>query len=224
MLCVKPIKFDHNATRKSFFWGCTHTYHDPHWPIPLWRMRGYSSVEEHAQGIKEKINSTCSTTDTLFLLGDGFLTSSPEQVEEFLLGLNPQIQYIWGNHESSITRLYRKYRDTLYGQSIVLSENTEIYPLKWKNLTFWGNYLEININGQCLVLSHYPFKVFNNSKQNYFALHSHCHNSLASSSIDAQEGKILDVGVDAFLDGPVSFDKIKEIMNKKPNKSFDKHH
>lgn len=221
MFATKPIKFEHNAQSKSYFWGCTHVHHQQ--PF-IWKARGYNSPEEYAVATKEKINATCTEKDTLFLLGDGFLTSSPEMVEEFWFGLKPKIQYIWGNHESSTTRLYRKYRDEQYGKAIILSENTEIYPLYQKNLTFWGNYLEININGQCIVLSHYPFLVWNNSRDNFWSLHSHCHYSLPSSKIEATQGKILDVGVDGHKDAPISFDTIKSIMANKQQVSHDNHH
>lgn len=221
---LKELKFQHNDNQKIFFWGCTHIFHAPKWDEPLWKLRGYDSVESHAKSLKEKINSLCRPQDVLFLLGDGFLTSTPEQVEEYLFQLNPKIQYLWGNHESSMIRLYRKHRDYQYGNLVTFNENDEIYPLRYKNLTYWGNYLECWINKRFFVLQHFPSKVWNHSKIGAGNLHSHCHGGLPSSLPDAQEGRILDCGVDVFPDGPVSFERICEIMDKKDIKSVDRHH
>lgn len=218
---LKPIKFEQTETQKIYFWGCTHVFHKKDF---IWQKRGYSSMEEHAEAIRNKINSTCTEHDILFHLGDGFLNSSIEQVEPYLHSLKPKIQYILGNHESSITKLYRKYRDYQYGHLINFNENTEIYPLTYKSITFWGNYLECYINKREFVLSHFPFKVFNSSARGALHCHSHCHGELPSSLPDAKEGLILDVGVDVFSERPVSLDKVLEIMDKKEVKHFDDHH
>jgi calcineurin-like phosphoesterase family protein len=218
---LKPIKFEQTETQKIYFWGCTHVFHKKDF---IWQKRGYSSMEEHAEAIRNKINSTCTEHDILFHLGDGFLNSSIEQVEPYLHSLKPKIQYILGNHESSITKLYRKYRDYQYGHLINFNENTEIYPLTYKSITFWGNYLECYINKREFVLSHFPFKVFNSSARGALHCHSHCHGGLPSSLPDAKEGLILDVGVDVFSERPVSLDKVLEIMDKKEVKHFDDHH
>ena len=103
------MKLNQSTDTKIYFWGCTHIFHDPNWEIPIWNSRGYKSVDEHAESIRYKINSTCSQSDILIHLGDGFLNSSPEKVESYLNSLNTNIYYIWGNHESSTYKLYLKF-------------------------------------------------------------------------------------------------------------------
>lgn len=219
---LENLKFKETPDSKIYFWGCTHIFHDPKWPVPLWRLRGYDSVKAHAESIRNKINNTCNENSSLFLMGDGFLNSSPEQVEEFLFSLKPQIHYLFGNHESSMIRLYRKYRDINYPELAHL--DLEIYPLKYKNLTFHGYYLECTINYKKCILQHFPIQVFNYSKHGSFMLHSHNHGGLVTSLPSYSEGKILDCGVDVFPDGPISFYEIEEIMKGKSIKKLDMHH
>jgi len=211
-----------------FFWGCSHIFHNPNWPVPIWKSRGYNSVEEHTEGLREKINKVCSKDSLLFLLGDGWLNSSVEQVDQFLDTLNPSVAYIWGNHESSTSKIYRREVDNYLSRNN-LYPNIEIYPFKYKNITFCGNYLELEVrmlSGRKtnFVLSHFPFKVFNNAKRGWAHLHSHNHGTLPSSLPAAQEGKILETSVDVFPDGPVSLDRVVEILDKKQHKTFDAHH
>lgn len=221
---LQPIKFENTDNSKVYFWGCLHVFHDPKWDVPIWKGRGYNSVEEHAQGIKDKINNTCGPEDHLFIIGDGFLNSTPEQCANFLFSLNPTIHYLFGNHESSTIKLYRQYRDYQYEYIVGFNKNDEVYPLKYRNLVFWGNYLEIQIGKKLCVLSHYPIRVFNNSARGSYMIHSHCHGGLESSYPKSKEGLILETSVDVFPDGPVSFDEVHEIMRNKDIKSFDKHH
>lgn len=217
---LKPLKFKHSEESKIYFWGCLHVFHKQNF---IWQKRGYNSIEEHVEAIKNKINITCRPQDKLFIIGDGFLNSEPKQIEDFLFSLNPSILYIYGNHESSIVKLYRKYRDYQYGKLINFNEDTEIYPLSYNNITFYGNYLECWINKQPIIIQHFPLKVWNYMKFSYM-LHSHNHGGLASSLPDANDGKILDTGIDVFPDAPICFSKIKEIMDKKEVRSFDSHH
>lgn len=215
------LKFKHNDQQKVNFWGCTHIYHDPKWDIPIWKQRGYNSVGEHAIALKDKINNNCDRTSVLIHFGDGFLNSTPEQVEEYIFSLNTHICYLWGNHESSTARLYKKYKSKLFPS---LSYEQDVYPLTYNNITFLGNYAEITVNSQVIICQHFPLKVWNYSKNGAWKIHSHNHGGLLSSLPNADEGKILDVGVDVFPDKPLPFDELQLIMNRKSHKAFDKHH
>lgn len=224
----KRVKLIHNTDSKVFFWGCLHVFHDPKWDVPIWKSRGYDSVSAHANGIREKINNTCSKNDTLIILGDGFLNSSPDQVEAYLLSLNPNILYQNGNHESSMSRIYRREVDKYLNSYGINDKELEIYPFEYKNITFLSEYVEydLKINNANLSVAafHYPIKVFNGAHRMGCHIHSHNHAGLKSSLPDAQEGKILETSVDVFPNGPLSADKLLEIMNKKEHKRFDNHH
>jgi calcineurin-like phosphoesterase family protein len=215
---LKILRFSHGEAPNTrvFFWGCTHVFHQQ--PF-IWKDRGHSSVEEHADSILTKINNKCTQNDILIHLGDGFLNSTPEMVDEFLGFINPRVYYLWGNHESSMTKLYRNiYKKDHQGIF------TEIYPLVRKNVTFCGHYLECIVNGQYIVAQHFPLTVWNHSKHGSWHVHSHCHGHLATSSPNHKMGKILETDVDTFPDGPVSFDEIKAIMDTKSIVSVDNLH
>ncbi len=224
----KTFKLD-RKNQEIYFWACTHIFHKcEHWEIPLWKIRGYESALDHANGIRNKINKICNTGSLLFILGDGFLSSTVEEVEGFLSSLSPSIAYIYGNHESSVFKIYRREVDN-YIKNNMIEPNIEIYPFTYKNITFLGNQVETEIKlldgRKCnFVLNHFPLKVFNNAARNFCHLHSHNHGSLKSSWPNAQEGKILEVSVDVFPDGPVSVEQVMKIMDKKLHKKFDSHH
>ena len=207
---------------KIYFWGCTHIFHDPKWPVPLWKSRGYNSVQEHADQLLHKINSTVRDTDVLFHLGDGFLNSTPEMVDAYLDRINcKKINYLFGNHESSVKRIYKKHKKSLHPN---IAESVNIFPLNYKNITFWGKSEEFVLDGNLFTIQHFPLKIWDETKHGAMHLHSHCHGGLPSSLPDAQDGKILDVGVDVFPDAPVSLSRVLEIMAKKDIKKFDAHH
>jgi hypothetical protein len=212
------MKLSKTHDQNIYFWGCTHIYHNPKWPSPLWKKRGYSSVEEYANSVRTKINTTCRPNDVLIHLGDGFLNSTPEAVETYLQSLVPKIYYIWGNHESSMYKLYLKYKKMQYPN---IPDDVEIHPLTHNNITFLGYYKEIKINDINITLQHFPITVWNKCKKGHIHIHSHNHGGLKSSLPNANEGKILDVGVDVFPNSPPSFDAIIKIMNSKEIKKLD---
>jgi calcineurin-like phosphoesterase family protein len=215
---LKPLKLIHNESQKIYFWSDTHVFHDKSF---TWEKRGYSSILDHTNGIRDKINNVCTENDILFHLGDVFLTSTLEEAENFLFSLKPKVNILWGNHESKTSKLYLKYKNFIYPR---FPDEVEVYPLTYKNITFYGHYLECIINKQICILQHFPLKIWNNCKFGTWQLCGHSHGGLESSLPFANEGKILDCGVDVFSEAPVSFDKVKEIMDKKDIKSFDENH
>lgn len=73
-----------------------------------------------------------------------------------------------------------------------------------------GQYHEIwekTIEEQHIVVCHYPLRVWPKSHYGSWLLHGHCHGCLVPI------GKQLDVGVDACMYAPISFDTIKKIMD-----------
>jgi calcineurin-like phosphoesterase family protein len=71
------------------------------------------------------------------------------------------------------------------------------------------DYAEIKVDGQKLILSHYPHAIWNGSHHGSWHLHGHCHGSYHV------DGKILDVGIDNHPDHQVfSFDEVREHMGK----------
>ena len=90
-------------------------------------------------------------------------------------------------------------------------------------MTFLGYYKEIIVNGQMIVLHHYPHQIFNQMQKFAYQLSGHSHNSNPSTQISSKEGKILDVGWDGH-NKPLDFDEIQAIMASKQHKKRDSYH
>lgn len=199
----------------AFFTSDSHFYHAKSF---VYEARGYDSVSSHNDGIIREINETVKETDTLFHLGDFGLNIKFDQFNEILSKINCQnIFFMWGNHNSCVRQAYE---DSLYRD--YSRRDVEVYPIRYRNLNFIGNYAEISINGQYMVLCHYPIFSWNYMKKGSWMLHGHEHSAVPNHLPDGVDGKILDVGLDHFK-RPISFSTIKSIMERKNVKSIGHH-
>ena len=76
----------------------------------------------------------------------------------------------------------------------------------------------ISISGQSLVLFHYAMRVWNKSGHGAIQLYGHSHNNLEG---DAQS---CDVGVDAWMFQPITFEMIKQKLSTYPKRVEPDHH
>jgi len=214
----KNIKHKWEDRNKIFFSSDWHNYHDPKWDIPIWKMRGYNSPQESVDDVVSKINAKVKEDDFLYFLGDGFLNATDEQVLEWLSRINcKNINYIYGNHESNIFRIYRQAVLEKYGDPEI-----EVYPMRFNNVVFLGNYQEIYIGKKLIVLQHFPIKTWNNNSRNSFHLHGHSHNTDKSRNPEHPMGKCLDCSWDWKKD-IWSFEEIEDVMSTKEMQIFDHH-
>lgn len=223
------LKFKQTEEQKVYWISDTHFNHNPKWKVPLWEQRGFKSSEEHTDGVINKINEIVRPNDILFHLGDFCLNTSESQFEELLSRINCQhIHYIWGNHNSRIDQAYKKsvtdYLRSIYGDGHYNhSEEIEIYPTRYRNLIFIGNYAEVVVDGRYFILSHYPIQVVNHMKDGAIHLTGHSHYNLPFSQADNLDAKILDVGFDGF-GKPLSTEEVLKIMNTKKIFQSGDHH
>lgn len=223
----KILKFNWNERKKLFFSSDWHNYHNPiHWKEPIWKTRGYKDHIESLNDVANKINNRVKEDDILFFLGDGFLNATDGQVQDWFYRINCQnIQFIFGNHESNTYRMYREEMKETQSFSDVEDE-IEIYPYKMQrsltNVTFLGNYQEIQVGKQRISLSHFPFHVFNKSHKGAWALSGHSHNTDKTRNPDYPHGKYLDVGWDWKKD-IWSYDEIEDVMSTKSISIKDHH-
>ena len=209
MLKTLKIKGDES---KIFFWGCLHIFHKQ--PF-IWQARGYSSPEEHAEDVLDKINEVVAPDDMLFLLGDTFLNVPSVQACKDWLGRIKcqQVAILFGNHNAGISDLCREQ----------WGDDNEYYPVEISfGKYIYGHYLEVEINGKLCTLSHFPLAVWNKSHHGAFNLHSHNHGTFIPSLPSDKTAKRLDCGRDVF-DKPVSFKEIREIMKLKNTEIVDHH-
>lgn len=165
----RVLHFKQTEASKVFVVSDTHWNHNPKWPIPLWKSRGYSSVEESNEHMINAINAKVGENDTLIHLGDITLNCSEEQFEYFIGSIKcKNIYLLWGNHNSPSWNIYQREVKKLYftrgyteynydsngqkqvcGMPIELpATDIEVYPFRYKNIIFMGNYAEVTVDGK----------------------------------------------------------------------------
>jgi calcineurin-like phosphoesterase family protein len=239
---LKPLKFK-GEDKNFFFAGCLHHRHRPAWNNPLWKMRGFESGEEHDEFQIQAWNKVCNKDSIVFLLGDTiFNDPKGNEFQNLFRRLNFKQVFVQpGNHFSGWLQNYRsslswKYPDLVMLDGTILAE---VYPLddmsstyeaslNEKILTYIPNYAELDINGLQISICHYAIRSWNKMARHSWMLHSHEHcSSRESDWLTTDCGKIADVGYENLLkynDGaPVSLEKLKKIMDKKPYKPEGHH-
>ena len=151
--------------------------------------RPFESVEHMEIEMISRWNSRVTQQDTVYILGD-FVMDKKDKLKSILNRLNGTIRLVRGNHDKIIK-----------GAAV--------------NLFDWvKDYYELKSPcGTKIVLSHYPFEVWNRSHHGSWHLHGHSHGTL-----DFKDIKRLDVGVDEHDFYPISIDEVAEIMK---NRGFD---
>lgn len=179
----------------------------------VWQARGYNSVQEHDEGVIKTLNETVRPNDILIFLGDFCLNTTFTQFDAYLDKIACQnLWALWGNHNNPHEKnVYRK-----------LVGDKEQYPVKYKNMTYYGHYMEAILNGQFVVLFHYPIWVWNEMKNGSWMLCGHSHYSFPHTKADNQYGKILDVGWDGH-GKPWTLEEISAVMADKQFVALDHH-
>jgi calcineurin-like phosphoesterase family protein len=233
---VKKLNFK-GKNENFFFLGCLHHNHVcKHWTVPLWKMRGFDSVEEHNQFQIQKWNEVCDENSIVFLLGDTIF-DDPKGLNFINLLNRLRFSKLYaqpGNHFSGWLQNYKKtlgekFPGALEQDRIIY----EVYPLQQsitfgKDIFFIPNYAELDINGLQIVISHYAIRSWNQMSKNSIMLHSHEHlSSDLSDWENLDNGKIADVGYESLLKynngAPISLEKLMKYMHKKQYKSEGHH-
>lgn len=214
-LFYKPVKI--NAKDEDILvWGCPHWGHEClRWATPLWKMRGFSSLDDHDLSLINKWNLKASEETVGFLLGD--LAFGKDAEKNLLHILNrlyyKEIYLLFGNHHAGVRQLFEKCE----GNKMMIGN---------KKVIFTPNYLEAFINGQPVVYSHYPLLSWNGQGKGSFMLYSHVHGKLEQSDLGKRyvnSGcRSLEMSVEKWP-APASFREIKNILLKREAVSFDGH-
>jgi calcineurin-like phosphoesterase family protein len=153
--------------------------------------RPFNSIEEMNEEIVKNWNAKVGKNDICFFLGDlGFPRNAKtyHELESIVRSLNgKEIHFIRGNHDKD-----------LKGATKALFSS-------------FLDYMEVEIDGQFIVMSHYPMLTFNKSFYGSWMLHGHCHGNLPEDSLS----KRIDVGIDCWNYSPVSFEELKIKMSTK---------
>lgn len=171
---------------------------DPHFGhknILKYSKRPFDTIQEHDEALIANWNSVVRPDDTIYLLGD--------------------VSF----HDNDRTR---KILQRLMGHKHLIRGNHDKKRMKGDLLGFFawvGDYKEVTIDEQFIVLCHYAFETWNRSHRGSWSLHGHSHGTLPS----AEWQRRVDVGVDVWNYFPVSFEQLKSHMKNKTFKAVDHH-
>ena len=213
-LFYKPIKIKH-PDEDILFWGCIHKNHKcERWDNPLWKQRGYNSVEEHDRKNIENWNSKASSYTIGVLLGDNLFGSGGKSAFDDLIN---SLTFKWlyampGNHYSGWWQAFESAEQNIlqYGEKTVI---------------FLPNYAEFIVNGQSVVCSHYPHISWNGQGGGSYMLYSHVHGNLDKSELGrlyVKTGRNMEVSVEKYP-SPVNFKEIRGFMSNREVTSPDHH-
>jgi len=208
------MKLTINTTlTKNKIWYCGDT-HFCHRQSFIYEVRGYKSPEEHTWAVINKINEQAAPQDYIFHLGDFGLNYTQNDFEMIISKINCQnIYYIAGNHNSRISEAYRHEVYLQFNR-----DDIEVYPIRYKNIIFVGDYVEATIDKQFIIMQHYPIYSWNQMKKGAWQLHGHQH-----CKGNLETGKVFDCGWDRDK-RMYSHEEMIEIMSKKQIASDGSHH
>jgi len=178
----------------TWFTSDTHYFHGN---IIKYCNRPFSNVEEMNEALITNYNSVVKPKDTIYHLGD-FGFAHIDKIKYIASRLNGNKILLYGNHDKVIRNAPKGTFDSSFN--------------------FIRDYLEINVNGQKIILCHYPMLTWNASGRGSIMLHGHAHGKTNYGHI--KNGKILDVGVDVHNYFPISFDDVMKIMEKRVSEDY----
>jgi len=162
--------------------------------ISAGKGRPFKSLDEMANVLIKNWNNKVSKGDDVYCLGDMFWDMNEYQIQAFMDKLNGNKHLITGNHD----RIPQNVKSN-----------------RWVEIT---NYKELSIDHKKVVLSHFPIFEWEWFYNGSYHLHGHTHGTLNLAEYtlqrDRPNGNCWDVGVDNNNFEPLTFDEIKEKIDK----------
>lgn len=193
--------YQFTTIHNNIFWTS-----DTHWShnnIIKYCKRPFSSVEEMNETLIKNWNSVVKSEDIVFHLGD-FMFGNVNRFWDFRSRLNGKIYLIHGNHDYE-----------LMDKGNIEGGFEMVVPQ-----------MKIVVDGQKIYLNHFPMLTFDGiyKEKPCWQLFGHVHSSPIAVSPDIDRLKYLlptqyDVGVDNNNYTPISFEQVKEIINKQLQKA-----
>ena len=136
----------------------------------------------------------------------------------------------WGNHNSGVKTVYAEELRRQFPQCFDGNEMIhEVYPLTMqvdgnpnKTVVFLPEYVEFTINGQRIIMCHFPIYSHNKVGHGSWMICGHSHGSCKLTHKDKGMGKRLDVGIESF-GRPITFGELKAFMAKREIHLVDHH-
>lgn len=184
--------------------------------------RDFLTLEKMNHAMINSINSFVMPDDILYHLGD-WSFGGIESIWQFRQRINcKNIHLILGNHDEHIKK--NKILPNCHNPFIDVEDTPKsLYyrevPAK-ELFTTVQNYLELKIDKQVIVLSHFPIQEWYEMDRNSIHLHGHCHHKLDSDDLNLYY-KRMDVGIDWEEFRPYSLEEIIQIMTKRKIKQHN---
>jgi calcineurin-like phosphoesterase family protein len=164
----------------------------------------FSNLREMNEHLVEEWNKVVPEDALVFDLGDISIGDSKATLR-YLEKLNGFIIHLKGNHNNQ--EEYDMFQEALKEKHIFKNTPT----------------MEVKINGQLIVMCHYPFAVWNKQHHGSWHLFGHSHGTLPVNN-----KKTIDVGIDSIKNifgqyRPVSLQEIRSIMETRVNNTDDHH-
>lgn len=170
--------------------------HFCHANVIKYSKRPFQHVDEMNSELIKRWNNVVQPEDTIYHLGD-FAFCKPGQAIALASGLNGHKHLVFGNHDKKL-------------------RNHTGFLQQWEHK---GDLIDIEVEGQRIVLCHYAMLVWNKSHYGSWMLHGHSHGSLNND-----HGKRVDVGMDCWNYTPVSFETLRDgVMAKRAFSPEDRH-
>jgi calcineurin-like phosphoesterase family protein len=175
--------------KKIWFTADTHFGHRN---IIQYTNRPYRDTDEMDEALIENWNARISPDDDVYHLGD-FALCDTGALDKILDRLHGNIHLIVGNHEKSALTRVRRFVWVKDYFELVVPDATA------------------NRGSRLVVLMHYAMRVWNASHHGAWQLYGHSHGTLP----DDPTLLSIDVGVDCHGYGPISYEEVAAIMEKK---------
>ncbi|QYO75614.1 metallophosphoesterase family protein [Devosia salina] len=152
------------------------------------RMAGrpFTSVEEHDQALIDNWNAVVAPADTVFVVGDFAHKADNDRARKIFERLRGTKHLVIGNHDSEFVRT----------------------GLPWASVM---DRVKITVDGQKIVLDHYPMRSWEGVRSGAIQLYGHVHNR-----IDVWPNSC-DVGVDCWGYRPVTLLDIRARLDAAPH-------
>jgi calcineurin-like phosphoesterase family protein len=148
--------------------------------------RPFSNVKEMNDVMVERWNSVVAPNDLVYYGGDMFYKGRRPECNELLSRLHGKIHFVEGNHDGVTKQLRHRFES-------------------------WQDMLEINHDGELIVLCHYAMRVWNKSFHGSYHVYGHSHGQLPEDPASLS----FDIGVDCWNFYPVSLDEVIKRMREK---------
>lgn len=163
----------------------TADFHFDHEAVIGMDGRPFKSQDEMHEVMIDNWNSCVAKSDRCWIIGDFTLGKDPMK---YLNKMNGDIHLIWGNHDH-------------------FTKN------KAPRISAFHDLKEINIDGQAIVMCHYPMLSWHHAFRGTWHLYGHVH-----MQAFPYDGLCINVGVMHHNYKPVSFEQLKELMKPKLKK------